>query len=298
MIPRHRRRAAVRVVSAIVGLALLGAAVACWQAGSWLVRPAPARVGPPPPDLAAQPLRLTSATGGVAGWWVAGRPGRGAVLLLHALRGDRRQMLGRARFLVREGFGVLLVDLPAHGESEGGEVTFGLREASAVEAALAHLARRQPAERVAVLGVSLGAAAAVLAQPRPAPAALVLESLYPTLHDAANERLRLHLGPSGPWLAPLLLVQLPLRWGVGAARLRPLDALRGLPQPLLLLGGAEDRHTPPAQVQWLFAAATAATTKELWLVPGAAHVDLHAHAPAAYEARVLAFLRRHLAGGG
>jgi fermentation-respiration switch protein FrsA (DUF1100 family) len=34
--------------------------------------------------------------------------------------------------------------------------------------------------------------------------------------------------------------------------------------------------------------------KELWIVEGAQHVDLHAFGPAAYEARVGAFLDRYV----
>ena len=39
----------------------------------------------------------------------------------------------------------------------------------------------------------------------------------------------------------------------------------------------------------------AAAPKALWAVEGAAHVDLFAHAPAAYQQRVGAFLATHLA---
>jgi len=53
------------------------------------------------------------------------------VLLLHGVRADRREMLGRARFLNRLGYGILLIDLPAHGESPDDHITFGAREARA-----------------------------------------------------------------------------------------------------------------------------------------------------------------------
>lgn len=67
-------------------------------------------------------------------------------------------MLGRARFLQSEGYSVLLVDLPAHGESLGERITFGAREAAGVTSALAFLRNELPDERVGVIGVSLGAA--------------------------------------------------------------------------------------------------------------------------------------------
>jgi alpha-beta hydrolase superfamily lysophospholipase len=63
------------------------------------------------------------------------------------------------------GHAVPLIDLPAHGESEGERTGFGGRESAAVAAALAWLRREPPGERVCVIGVSLGAAELVLAEP-------------------------------------------------------------------------------------------------------------------------------------
>ncbi|HEX2010705.1 MAG TPA: alpha/beta hydrolase, partial [Roseateles sp.] len=153
-----------------------------------------------------------------------------------------------------------------------------------------------PGERVAVIGVSLGAASLVLARSQPAPSAVVLEAMYPTIEEAVAARLRLHLGQHlQAWaapLAPLLLWQLPLTAGIAPERLRPIEALPALQAPVLLVAGALDRHTPLAQTRRLYAAARA--PKALWVVDGAAHVDLHEFDRTAYEATVAAFLERHL----
>lgn len=287
-LPRRRWRVARAVLAGLAATAL----VALAAAGEWLSRPAARRIGPPPADLGAQAVRLEANGAALHGWFVPGRPGGGAVLLLHGVRADRTQMLGRARFLQRAGHASLLLDLQAHGESPGERITFGAREAAGVHAALQHLRRTLPGERMAVIGVSLGAAATVLAQPRPAPDAVVLESMYPTLEDAVADRLALHLGRWGAALAPTLLWQVPLRLGVGLHELRPLDRIGALGAPVLVASGSEDRHTPWPETQRLFEAAAA--PKALWRVEGAAHVDLHDFDPAAYEARILRFLRAHL----
>ncbi len=271
---------------------LLLAAVLVLIAGATLSGSARRVVGQPPAVLGAVPIRLpVTAADSVAGWFARGA-GRGAVLLLHGVRADRTQMLGRARFLRDAGYSVLLIDLAAHGESSGDRIGFGLREAAGVTAALRFLRVELPGERVGAIGVSLGAAALVFARPSPPLQAMVLESLYPTIAEAVTNRLEQRLGPVGPALAPLLLWQLPLRLDVSANDLRPVAAVPELASALLVASGTHDRHTTWPETERIFAAGQ--EPKELWAVQGAAHVDLHAHDPVAYQARILAFFSRHL----
>lgn len=281
--------------------ALLACAVLCALAlagvGEMLTRPHPSPVGAPPSTSHVAVVRLPTDAGAfMAGWFSPGQRGRGAVLLLHSIGADRRQMLARAQFLQAAGYAVLLVDLPAHGESPGERITFGWREAAGVRAALGFLQTRLPGERIGVIGHSLGAAAFVFANAaQPTADAVVLEAMYPTLREAVVNRLAMRLGNAAAHvLAPALLWQLPLRLGVTEDQLRPIDALRHLRAPVLIISGTQDRHTTADETRRLFEAAPA--PKELWLVEGAAHVDLHGFAREAYEARVLDFLQRHLQG--
>ena len=287
----------IRRCAAIALAPWIGAVGVLWGAGEWLSQPAARAIGAAPADFAAQAVRIPiPASEGqfVAGWFKPGQPHGGAVLLLHGVRADRTQMLARARFLAAAGYATLLIDLPAHGESSGDHITFGAHEGEGVKAALAFLRAQMPGERVAVIGASLGAASTVFALPQPEPDALVLESMFPTIDDAVGNRLVGTLGPAGRYLAPLLLWQLPLRLGVHTADLRPVERLAQWHAPVLIASGSEDRHTPWPETEHLFAAAQA--PKALWKVEGAAHVDLHAFAPAQYQQQVLAFLAVHLRG--
>lgn len=285
-----------RAVIALV-LAFCVALVFAFGVAEVLSQPAARVVGPPPADLQASVVHIpTPFSGTVVGWFARGVQHSGAILLLHGVRANRTQMLGRARALRADGYSVLLVDLPAHGESSGKRITFGVHESIGVIAALSYLRQRLPGERIAVVGVSLGAAALVLARPVPAPDAIVLESMYPSLAEAVADRLAMRLGTVGAQAAPLLLWQLPLRLGVSADELRPIDAIAGLGSPVLIASGTNDRHTPWTETERLFAAA--AEPKELWPVDGAGHGDLHAFDSNAYESRVFGFLRRYLRDEG
>lgn len=273
-------------------LGVAAVAAGSWWMGGRLTAPANRPV-PPPPDLAAESIRIPEAgSAGLAAWWVPANPERGAVLLLHPIRVDRRSMLARARLLLPEGLSVLLVDLQAHGESPGEQITFGFRESDNARVALAWLRSRRPHARVGVIGNSLGGAAVLLGRQPIGVDAVVVEAVYPDIRRSLENRVRLRLGPLAPALAPLLVLQLRPRLGVGPDDLRPITGIARLGAPILVVAGQLDRHTTLAESEALFAAA--APPKELWVVAGAHHEDFLAKDPAGYRERVVGFLRRHL----
>lgn len=242
-------------------------------------------------------VQFASASGStIHAWFVRGRPGAGAVLLLHGVGDDRHAMLGRAVFLNRMGFSILAPDFRARGESAGDHTTYGALESLDARAALGFLHDSVPGERVGVLGVSMGGAAALLG-PGPLHAdAFVLESVYPTIRDAVRDRLRAWLGPARfvtPALTPVVMRAWRPFVGVNESELRPIDHIAAVHAPILLLAGTLDRYTHLDEARALFARATA--PKVMWEVRGADHEDLHAFAPAEYERRVGGFLVAHLA---
>ncbi len=283
-----RRRLAIGMLAAALAAAGLAGAAAWWMGGS-IGAPVPATLGPPPPGYAA--LRLASGSGAeLRGWLAEPRPGAPAVLLLHPFRSNRRSMLGRAEFLRAAGYAVLLIDFQAHGESTGERMSFGHLEARDARAALERL--RAGGRRVAALGTSLGGAAVLLAEPPLDLDALVVEAVYPTIEEAVRNRLEVRLGRLGRPFAPLLAAQIRPRLGIPASRLRPIEGVRNLRAPLLLVAGTRDRRTPLAESRRLFAEAP--EPKQLWEIEGARHQDFHRFAGPEYERRILGFLAPHL----
>lgn len=113
---------------------LMGAVVAF---GFIISAPARAVIGAAPPELNVESITMSSNSGAtLRGWFVAGQPGRGAVVLMHGVRSNRLSMIRRARLLSAEGLSVLLFDFQAHGESTGDRVTFGHLESLDAEAAV------------------------------------------------------------------------------------------------------------------------------------------------------------------
>src|SRR5439155_18183115 len=138
-----------------------------------------------------QEVRFTAGDGvALRGWWLPGRDTERAVVLLHGWKADRLQMLPRAKWLHRLGYSVLLFDFRGCGES-GGRSGLGYDERLDVEAALKFLREEKKVRQTALLGESLGAAAAVMAVDRwEGVRGAVLELLYDRLEHAVRARIR------------------------------------------------------------------------------------------------------------
>lgn len=274
---------------------LIAVAIVIIGIGEVMTGPASTAVESLSSDFPVEPALIPlNADSSVHGWLAHGVRGGGVVLLVHSIRSNRLEMLSRARFLNKQGYGVLLIDLQAHGETPGKRITFGIREAEDVEAAVAFLRKTFPSERIAAIGVSLGAAAIVLAKYSLRLDAVVLESLHPTIEEAVENRLKLHLGEYGPVLLPLVLVQLAFYLDVPIDELDPIARMGDLNAPLLLIAGSADKHTKVPETERLFAAAR--QPKEIWIVPGAGHFNMHSYAGREYEERISDFFDQHLRG--
>jgi dipeptidyl aminopeptidase/acylaminoacyl peptidase len=226
------------------------------------------------------------------GWFVPPKR-RAAVALVHAGWGTRMQLLDDAQILAEAGYGVLLFDLRACGESEGDKVTWGDGERRDIVAALDYLSARSDIDptRIGLLGFSIGGSAVALVAARDARArAVLLHATWTSLEDEVRWK----------WGTFGRLSAAPALWalrhgGVDVDAVRPLDVIADIaPRPLLLITGSEDDDTPVPAMERLFA--TARAPKELWVVPGAMHGGYVAIARDEYARRVVQFFDGALSG--
>lgn len=273
------------IMLAVVALAL--------AAGSFLafmryeLRPRHARLDPAATGLPVEAVMIPSSSGArLAGWYLAGT-GRGAVLLLHGAKSNRLVLVGRMRFLHDAGYSTLAIDFQAHGESTGDRITLGQLESLDARSALKWLRARLPGEPAAVLGISMGGAAALIGQPIEADAVIV-ESVSVDSVAAVSNRLALKLSPLGRLLTPFVLGAISIAGGFDASKLRPIDGIACFHKPIFVMTGAEDQKTTVAEGRALFAAAN--RPKRYWETPGAQHWDLAYVGGEAYRERLLDFL--------
>jgi uncharacterized protein len=233
-----------------------------------------------------QEVQTTDADGDeLSGWYVHSGNGA-AVLVLHGSGGSRARVADRVEMLARHGYGVLALDLPGNGESEGRSNGLGYNAQPAIDAALDYLARRpgvQP-ERIAGFGVSLGAEVLIEAAAR-------------------DRRLRALVadGPTRPMdgrrygeqpVTERIMVWLMLQSVRGISGTRPSPSLVGLmpriaPRPVLLVAGGGSPDEIPTNRAYRDAGGP---TTQLWERPQAAHTAGLKTRPAAYERRTVGFL--------
>ena len=286
------RKTIRRLIIAVLFGVLAVAGIAIY-AGQRLVAPVPRVIGPPPADLGGTTVHFPSKSGSTIAGWLTEKPdATAAVLLLHAVHANRRSMADRARFLTKVGCHTLCIDFQAHGESPGRHITMGYLESLDAQAGVAFLRQRYPGLPVAVIGTSLGGAAAVMANYANPPDAIIIESVFADIRTAIDNRMSMRFGKPGTLLSPLLTCQIRPLLGIDADDLSPLNAIAHIRQPVLILYGSIDRHAKPSESKALFAAARG--PKEIHEFPGAAHVDLYHFSPADYEKYVTAFLTQHL----
>jgi dipeptidyl aminopeptidase/acylaminoacyl peptidase len=224
------------------------------------------------------------------GWYVPSR-NRAAIVLVHGTSANRTQLVPEARMLVGRGYGVLLFDQRAHGDSEGETITYGERESGDVRAAVDFLSQQPDADpdRLGALGFSVGGTAVALAAASDVRIrAVVLEATITSMADACRDE----SGHAG-WLK-LLPITLVLRiGGIDVEAIRPIVAVGALsPRPLLVVHGDADQATPVRRAFQLFAAAK--EPKELLIVRGAAHGGYLDANAAEYERAVVDLFDRGL----
>lgn len=204
------------------------------------------------------------------GWLIpAARTGPApAIIVLHGWGGNAGMMLPLAPPLHAAGYAVLMIDARNHGNSDGDTFSSMPRFAEDLSAAFAWLTIRKEIDpaRIAVLGHSVGAAAALLAASRqPDIAAVVSIAAFAHPREMMQRWLSSRRIPYAPlgWYA-LHYVE----WIIGHRfdQIAPIDTVTRLRSPLLLIHGEHDETVPLSDARRILAAA--GVPSRLMLTPG------------------------------
>jgi len=249
----------------------------------------------PTPDDVTFPSRDAAIT--IRGWWLpSAESAAPAVVVVHGHTSCKRDhdVLLPAGMLYRHGYSVLLIDLRDHGDStdEDGRFAAGTEEYRDVLGAWDWLQSSQsiPAERIGLLGISLGAATVLIASgEEPRVVATWEDSSYGDIGVAIRAELARNgypqfLGVGGVAMARLLS-------GDDLMSRSPLAAVgRMTGRKLFITHGTDDDRLSVDFASALIAAAQAADVEMTsWIVPDSEHAEAMWLEPEAYERRLAEF---------
>lgn len=232
----------------------------------------------------------------LAAWYGPVIDPEGTVIVTHGIASTHRDMLGKGNMLRRLGFSAFVFDFRGHGLSDPGVVTLGAREVDDLIAAVDVVTSLPGVDprRVAVIGDSMGGAAAIMAAARdPRIAAVVAESSYARLLDTTDESFEAFLRVPAFLFAGPVQLWARLFSGVDPGRVNPAEEIgRISPRPVFIIHGESDRYVPAEVGRELYEAA--GEPRVIWQPPRVGHVGAFSQRLGEYAVRVNAFLRQAL----
>jgi len=251
-------------------------------------------------DAAIADVSIVAADGAVLkAWELSPEDFNGdMVLLLHGLRGNRSEMTDYADIFLAHGYGVLMPDARAHGESGGDLATYGLLERDDIHRWVQWLEDNRHPRCVYGLGESMGAAELLQSlATEPRFCAVAAESPFSTFREITYDRMGqpFHLGP---WLGKSLLRPVVesayaftrVLYGLNMDRVSPEDAVAASTVPVLLIHGDNDTNIPIRHSRRIVARNPNVV---LWVVPGTGHSNAIDTSGSELESRLIGWFGSH-----
>jgi uncharacterized protein len=216
------------------------------------------------------------------------------VMLFHGQGDNRLGMVRYADFLLRAGYGVVMMDSRAQGVSDGTIATYGWKERWDTKAIVGALCADETPRRLYALGESMGAAIALQSAAIESQiSGVVAEDPFANFREVTYDYAGLQFSP---WLGKTLFRPASIaalrvaekEGGFRTAEVSPEEAIASRAFPVLLICGVLDRKIPCRHAERIFRAA--AGPKQLWIVQHAGHTAALGADPVEFKRRVLAFL--------
>jgi pimeloyl-ACP methyl ester carboxylesterase len=192
------------------------------------------------------------------GWKVhPATPNGSWVLVFHGVADNRMGVLEHSLLLLRDGYGVVLMDARAHGESEGATATYGWLEREDTRTIVDALVASEHPLHIFAFGESMGAGIALQsAAVDPRIEAVIAESPFASLREASYDYAGLQKYPvlgktlfaPGAWI---MLARGQALAGFPAADVSPEHAVAQRAFPVFLICDAADTVLPCRHAQHL-----------------------------------------------
>ncbi|MBN8666723.1 MAG: alpha/beta hydrolase [Chitinophagales bacterium] len=209
----------------------------------------------------------------ISAWYIPTDSAVGTVILVHGLGSNKGHPLNEASEFRVMGYNTLLIDLRAHGESEGKAFSIGYKETEEIKLAYDHL-RAKGEKNIVFWGMSVGAVVMTkaIADYELKPEKLILEMPFGSLQDHLRSRAR-NLGfPDEPF-AFFVTFWVGLEQGYWGYGFKTAKYAKKIQCPVLIQWGNQDDYVKEGEVRSVFDAVPG-TDKKLVIYEKSGHVPL------------------------
>jgi dipeptidyl aminopeptidase/acylaminoacyl peptidase len=231
----------------------------------------------------------------IAAWYIPKPDTKKAIILVHGRNASKQNAISGtlpklAAELHKTGLAVLTIDLRAHGESEGKRYMWGVKERWDVLGAVDFLLDKGfTTGSIAVLGISLGGAAAIgAASESDAIGAVALDSTFADLQTLIDPNWKTESGLPKLFL-PGVYWMWQVRFGQSLRSIKPVkEIVRIPPRQILILHCENDKQVDIQHARQLVKAVPEA---KLVLFSHCEHAELYRDQPEKYLDALLPFLQ-------
>jgi len=226
------------------------------------------------PAIPFDTVQLTTSSGvKLEAWYMKAESAKGTVILFHGLNSNKGNVLNEAFEFISLGYNTMLVDIRAHGNSEGVTNSLGNKESEEVKLAYDHISKIGE-KNIVLWGMSLGAVMITKAiwEYDLQPQKVILEMPFDKLQDHISARARISGFPGEPFgfFVTFWTGAEQGYWSYGHKTSR---YVKKTDCPVLLQWGNDDEYVLKSETKKIFTAIKS-SKKKLEIYKGAGHGPL------------------------
>lgn len=217
------------------------------------------------------------------------------VILAHGYMGRSYEMVKYAKKFIEMGYNTLLVDLRAHGKSEGQYIGMGWKDRLDIIKWVERLCLDNPDYKIILYGVSMGAATMMMATGEKLPKNVKM-CIEDCGYSSVQTQFKMMLKTLKPCIADYLMTAASIvarhRAGYSFKEASSIKQIRKANIPILFIHGDKDKFVPFEMLDELYEVAN--FPKEKLVIKNAGHVESSKINPELYWRTIKDFIKKYI----
>ncbi len=229
---------------------------------------------------------------GIRGFYIPNDTAKATLICMHGIGNCKESNLDFAKKLHDIGCNVILIDLRAHGKSDGKYCTFGYYEKYDVQKVIDYALSKSKVSNIGIHGHSLGGAVALQTLSLDNRLKFgIIESTFTTFNDVAYEYSDDFTGFKNRWLTNHIIEKSALIANFDREQVKPVECCKKITVPIFMEHGTADEKIPFSMGEQNFAA-LASTDKTFYPIQNGSHSKVQGQGGTPYWNAMSAFIKR------